>query len=112
MLSWGKHRGCSCKQFQPQPVLSSLPITPSRDKPARPPPLMWFSSSSELERTGKFFPCSGYKTPFCQQLAFPTAKKVSKKALKKARAVQRASCQQLEDTERPPRESAFPQRGN
>lgn len=57
--------GYTARLFQPQPVLCSLPVTHSRDKPARPSPLMCFSSSSEPEN---FFPSSGYKTPSCQQL--------------------------------------------
>lgn len=67
---WGTNRGCSCKEFQPRSVLSSLPITHSRDKPARPSPLTGFNSSSELE---KFFASSGSKTPSRQQLTLPTA---------------------------------------
>lgn len=69
-FSWGTYRGCSCKEFQPRPVLSSLPITHSRDKPARLSPLTGFNSSSELE---KFFASSSSKTPSRQQLTLPTA---------------------------------------
>lgn len=99
MLSWGTHRGCSGKKFQPQPVLSSLPIADSRDKPARLSPLTRFSSSSELEKF--FFPLPGTKHLPASSRLFPQSDpSSSNKALKTAQRVKRASCQQLADTER------------